>query len=327
MNRCYPIVLLVVVVSFTSLHIAYAYGPTIPWKVTIMKNGSVANNTTFWPPEIQAREGDTITWINNDTTAHTITSGLPNQLNYSGKIFDSGILNPGQRYSFTIPTGIWSAYYYYCKIHPWMTGKIDVGVAYLGESPVFTVKTDKESYFNNETIQISGVVNDTSQIMPLTLQIFDSQRNLVFLGSISLLSDHSFVYNLKASDSIFKHTGTYKIKAFYGFPATVTDANLFFDNQSNTSSNVDYNIPSWIKNNAKWWSDNQISDQDFIKGVKFLVKAGDLKTHDSGQALTKTDSIPSWVRSDAGWWANGTISDEEFIPDMQYLIDHNMINA
>ena len=33
-------------------------------------------------------------------------------------------------------------------------------------------------------------------------------------------------------------------------------------------------VPDWIKNNAKWWADGQISDQDFVKGIQFLVEKG-----------------------------------------------------
>ena len=31
-------------------------------------------------------------------------------------------------------------------------------------------------------------------------------------------------------------------------------------------------IPSWIKNNAGWWADDNISDSDFLQGIKFLVE-------------------------------------------------------
>ena len=33
-------------------------------------------------------------------------------------------------------------------------------------------------------------------------------------------------------------------------------------------------IPSWIKNNADWWSQGLISDDDFVKGIQFLVEQG-----------------------------------------------------
>jgi len=33
-------------------------------------------------------------------------------------------------------------------------------------------------------------------------------------------------------------------------------------------------IPSWIKNNAEWWSQGLISDNDFVKGIQYLVEQG-----------------------------------------------------
>ena len=33
-------------------------------------------------------------------------------------------------------------------------------------------------------------------------------------------------------------------------------------------------IPSWIKNNAGWWSDGQIDDTAFIQGIQYLITNG-----------------------------------------------------
>jgi hypothetical protein len=33
-------------------------------------------------------------------------------------------------------------------------------------------------------------------------------------------------------------------------------------------------IPAWIKNNAGWWADGQITDDDFVKGIQYLVEQG-----------------------------------------------------
>jgi hypothetical protein len=32
-----------------------------------------------------------------------------------------------------------------------------------------------------------------------------------------------------------------------------------------------FSIPSWVKNNAKYWSEGSISDSDFIKGIQYLI--------------------------------------------------------
>ena len=36
-------------------------------------------------------------------------------------------------------------------------------------------------------------------------------------------------------------------------------------------------VPDWIKNNAGWWADGMISEDDFIKGIKYLVESGIIK--------------------------------------------------
>src|SRR5579875_17824 len=329
MDLRYCVVMLILCMMTFTTHTVFADNQ-IPWKVTIERNSTYTNGTGFLPKEIQAMVGDTIMWTNNDTTAHTITSGLVNHLNYSGKVFDSGILNPHQAYSFKIPPGPWTAYYYFCKIHPWMTGKIDVGTAYLGKSSVLTIKTDKVSYSTGEPMTISGSLIDTSQIMPVVLEIFDSERNMLYTTKVSLAPDHTFRYEISDTGTVFKNTGDYKIKSLYGFPATVTDANIHYTAKDNSATATTVNvptIPSWIKYDAKWWSQGQISDDDFVKGIQFLISSGDLKGGFTNGMAPQSDEIPSWVKSESGWWASGTISDTEFTSSLQYLINQGVLKA
>lgn len=39
-------------------------------------------------------------------------------------------------------------------------------------------------------------------------------------------------------------------------------------------SDVSQEIPSWIKNNAGWWADGIIDDEDFATGIQYLIKTG-----------------------------------------------------
>ena len=44
--------------------------------------------------------------------------------------------------------------------------------------------------------------------------------------------------------------------------------------KSNDKKNNDMNqtdIPLWIKNNAKWWSNGQINDETFIRSIQYLI--------------------------------------------------------
>jgi plastocyanin len=59
---------------------------------------------------------NTVTWVNNDYSIHTVTSD-------SG-LFNSGLLNNGNSWTYTFTTA--GSYGYHCAIHPFMTGKIVV---------------------------------------------------------------------------------------------------------------------------------------------------------------------------------------------------------
>ncbi len=39
----------------------------------------------------------------------------------------------------------------------------------------------------------------------------------------------------------------------------------------------EYQIPKWIRDNAKWWSEGLITDQDYINGLQYLIQQGILK--------------------------------------------------
>jgi plastocyanin len=74
-------------------------------------------NFAFSPATITAKVGDVVTWTNNDTTAHTATLTTESSC-------DTGTLAPGA--SGGIQFNVAGSYDYMCKIHPNMTGKIEV---------------------------------------------------------------------------------------------------------------------------------------------------------------------------------------------------------
>jgi len=77
----------------------------------------------FVPSTVTIEVGDTVTWDNTDTAAHTATGGNPTD-GPSG-VFDSSLIMAGGSYSVTLD--IAGTYPYYCMVHPWMTGIVTVG--------------------------------------------------------------------------------------------------------------------------------------------------------------------------------------------------------
>lgn len=116
-----------------------AANPTVD--LTLQKVGQ-----WYTPKKVTISVGDTITWKNQNTDVHTVTSGLgagiqSAQTSEKGKpdgIFDSGPIKPGG--------GSWShafynpdTYNYFCTIHPWMEGVVVVNPVKASEIPNYPV--------------------------------------------------------------------------------------------------------------------------------------------------------------------------------------------
>ncbi len=76
----------------------------------------------YLPYHVTVSAGEEITWSNDDSAAHTVTSGTP--ADGPDGLFDSSLFMAGGTFSVTLDeTG---EYPYFCMVHPWMTGIITV---------------------------------------------------------------------------------------------------------------------------------------------------------------------------------------------------------
>jgi plastocyanin len=73
-------------------------------------------NFAFSPADLTVPVGTTVTWTNEDSDAHTVTSG-------NGPLH-SPTLNTGDTYQYTFTKA--GTYSYLCSIHPFMTGTVKV---------------------------------------------------------------------------------------------------------------------------------------------------------------------------------------------------------
>jgi plastocyanin len=95
----------------------------------IMEEGiivSIAGNSgsnSYNPNRIEINVGDTVTWINDDSSPHTVTSS-------NDSAFDSDVLMRGETFSFTIDKE--GEYPYFCTLHPSMVGTV-IATASQGE--------------------------------------------------------------------------------------------------------------------------------------------------------------------------------------------------
>ncbi len=84
-------------------------------------------------------------------------------------------------------------------------------------------------------------------------------------------------------------------------------------------------IPSWVRNNAGWWSTGHIQDSDFVSGIEFLINEDIILIPTTQSSQGTSQEIPSWIKNNAGWWADGLIEDVEFVSGIQYLISNGII--
>jgi len=87
--------------------------------------GCEDTNECFLPYEVSINVGDTVTWVNDDTAAHTATGG--NAVDGPSGVFDSSLVLAGSSFSFTFEEA--GTYEYFCMVHPWMAGFVIVGEA------------------------------------------------------------------------------------------------------------------------------------------------------------------------------------------------------
>lgn len=78
--------------------------------------GVTISGFSFNPQSLQVAKGATVTWTNNDSTEHTVTS--------DDNLFDGGLLASGATFSYTFNQA--GTFNYHCKIHPSMTAKVVV---------------------------------------------------------------------------------------------------------------------------------------------------------------------------------------------------------
>jgi plastocyanin len=112
------IILIILLIGLVSLgFLARLQNAPTPTSVATISSTNVEiKNMAFSPADLQVKIGDTVTFTNNDSVAHTVTSDTGT--------FDSGTIEPGKSYTKTFDTA--GTFAYHCTIHPSMKAKIEV---------------------------------------------------------------------------------------------------------------------------------------------------------------------------------------------------------
>ena len=89
---------------------------SIPSNSTLVKIVANAGSNSFSPNPVEVKVGETVTWINDDSGRHTVTS--------KDGVFNSELMGRGQSFSYTFDKA--GEYLYSCSPHPNMVGTVVV---------------------------------------------------------------------------------------------------------------------------------------------------------------------------------------------------------
>jgi len=101
----------------------------------------------------------------------------------------------------------------------------------------------------------------------------------------------------------------------------------------NSSAQEDTQIPSWIKNVAGWWANGEISENEFLDGITYLINNNIIlldyipcSTKIESQTISSAKLVPDWVKNNAKWWSDDLIEDADFVNGIEYLIKIQVMN-
>lgn len=262
------------------------------WNVFLNPYDGIQKDELFVPLELPISFGDTVTWINQDSTAHKIVSGVPEHIDYSGEFFSTEILSPGDSFSETFDdTSQYTGFYYFCEIHPWFTGKL-----FFEDREDILYSTLDISYdvIEPETLQITGLVESVLATTGYEIQIYDSKNRLISQKLSSFESDATFNASVDVSSSIWDHDENYLLKLVYGIPSESTELLLYipFDDTNSKS-----------KLNALEFCNN--SESNFIYFDTL---------------------VPYWFSQTLCWFGNGLIVEKEISDSMNFFKNHLILN-
>jgi len=141
--------------------------------------GCEVTNECFIPAEVTVDVGGEVTWTNEDTAAHTITSGDLNvDPDNVGTVFDSSLLMAGKTFSHKFDAA--GEYPYFCMVHPWMVGKVIVQEAmaeeeeHMEEEMMESTMVEGMSSDGTVKVEIEASTPTAGEVLSLHVKFMDA---------------------------------------------------------------------------------------------------------------------------------------------------------
>jgi len=185
------------------------------------------------------------------------------------------------------------------------------------------IQTDKNNYFPQDTVTIKVDTSNFDDQEYAQLMALDPANEMIDTFTVSK-------YESTFSFSNENQPGKYYVELIDPYKDLYDFTNFTVSNQnvpsfSPQTTPTTQSIPNWVRNTAAWWSQGQVGDDEFVKGIQYLIQNVMMKIPPTQSGVGGSQQIPSWIKKNAGWWAAGQISDDEFVKGIQYLVSVGII--
>lgn len=188
--------ILLVLFALAVLVPSAAWGET--WKVNIPSGAGVPTVPSHYvPKEITIRINDIVEWANGDTLYHTVTSG--SMETGPTNVFDSNYIPPGGKFSYKFDETFLGENKYFCTIHPWLGGIVNVAeieagfktfhnvgeqntvnlydVYYKVERTLVTITVDKNT--NSIVFNLAGKIDNDNLTVNLSNDLIKNPKSIL----------------------------------------------------------------------------------------------------------------------------------------------------
>ena len=133
--------------------------------------GCEETDECYIPATVTIDVGGEITWTNDDTAAHTVTSGTAED--GPDGFFDSSLFMAGTTYEFKFDGFDPGEYPYFCMVHPWMVGTVVVQEA--GAEEEEEVHEEDEVHMEGDATA-TGMLSDGTMVSIWTSEPMAGER-------------------------------------------------------------------------------------------------------------------------------------------------------
>jgi len=313
-----------------------------------------ARDNTFAPRVLHIHAGQTVTWVDNGTSPHTVTA--------DDNSFNSGTFQPGAQYSHTFSTQ--GTYPYYCVLHGGHGGIGMAGVIIVdAATSSFSVSADQgvsggqtpiSRYVSGRTLRVPedyptvaeavqaarsgdlisiapGIYHEAVMVQTPDLTIRGRERNSVILDGNFTLSN---AFEVSANNVVLENMTArhYLSNGFYW-----TGVNGYRGSYLTAYANGDYGVYAYTSVNGQFDHDYAAGhpDSGFYIGGCHPCNAliTEVLSEENGLGYSGTNSGGNLVIRDSIWRANfsgiapNTLDTEPLAPQDGTTIIHNLVQG